>query len=297
MMKTIIIVTFPYIEHSNGIKTMHRICHTINDLGGDARLVFLSNGIRCGDATCVNPNLNTPCLREEDKHLLQTEIVVYPEVVSGNPVCASKVVRYLGNKDGLLTGQKMNAKPRDFLLAHSKVIEPKANCVLFNAELNPVFNENGAKPFYGRPMDATYTGKGFIHGKGFVHGECPTQPNMLLIERIWPKGQDQLAYLLKNIRFFYTWDAWTATNLDALMCGCIPFFLRYEPWTEEELDGSELGVIPRLDWSRKISYDSNQWLERFEQEKAALITRIGELNASWNARVKDFMEQVEGYFG
>jgi hypothetical protein len=285
MMLKIILVVPPYIEHSNGIKSLHKIAHTINMVGGDARLIFLYGGIVCGGKEWTNPLWNTPRLCEGDKHLTQTEIVVYPEIISGNPLCASKVVRYLGNKDGLLTGKKMNAKPRDFLLAHSKVIEPNAHCVLFNAGFNPIFSRRDILPSSERNLDATYI------GKGYLYGECSVRRDTILIERQWPSGQEQLAYLLRLTRYFYTWDSWTATNVEAALCGAIPIFLRYEPWTEAEIDGSEIGEIPRLD-AQNPEFDAL----KFQEGRRKLIENINWLDATWDNRVKAFVGQVTAHF-
>jgi hypothetical protein len=282
-----VIVAPPYTQSSNGIKTMHKICHTINQVGGDARLLFLNGGIQCGSSEHVNPVLNTPVLKREDLHLVTDKaIVVYPEIVSGNPLCASKVVRYLGNKDGLLTGKPMGAGPNDFLLAHSVVIEPKAHYVLHNAEFNPVFNDSDTESYERRALDATYIGKGFVHGRGFAYGECPIVPKTLWITRNWPQGAEQLAYVLRRTRFFFTYDPWTATNIEAILCGAVPYFLRYEPWTEKELDGSELGIIPRLD-------EKKHDLAAFLLNRKKLIKRIEELSLTWASRVAEFVSMAE----
>lgn len=296
-MQPIILVVPPYAEHSNGIKSLHKICHTLNQIGADARLAFLHGGIRCGGKDWTNPALNTPCLRDEDKHLFLSSIVIYPEIVTGNPACATKIVRYLGNKDGLLTGQKMNAKPTDFLLAHSKIMEPNAHCILFNAEFNPVFHNRNTAYAKDREMDATYIGKGFIHGRGFAYGDCPVVPDKLLIERMWPRGAEQLAYLLRRTRFFYTYDPMSATNVDAILCGAVPFFMRYDPWTEEEIDGSELGPLPRLDNKDMVTVFDVDEFRLFLNGRDKLVNNINLLNASWEERVKDFHEQVQAYFG
>lgn len=285
MAKTIIIVTPPYIENSNGIKSLYKIAHTINQVGGDARLVIYNGGFHFDGNEYINKALNTQCLRANDKGMLQTEIVMYPEIIPGNPLCASKIVRYLGSKDGLLTGRKMNAGPRDFLLAHSKVIEPNAHGVLFNAEFNKAFNDTDTSAAQHREFDVTYG------GKGYMYGECTIIPDTMAIAREWPRGPEQLAYLLRKVRYFYTWDSWTATNIDAILCGAVPYFLRYEPWTEAELDGSELGEIPRMDASHAEFYP----LE-FQEKRRKLIGRIAELNNSWDDRVLGFMDCADGHF-
>jgi hypothetical protein len=277
----IIIVVPPYMEQSNGIKSLHWICHTMNGVGYDARLVFLHNGvIRCGGLGWTNLGWNTPCLAENDFGLVKSEVVVYPEIVSGNPLGALRVARYLGNKEGLLTGKKMEASEHDFILAHSKVIEPKADYVLFNVEVNKCFDFDEAMP---RNMDLMYV------GKGVLYKECDVVKNTFLIGRNWPQGAEQLAYLLKRAKIFYTWDSWTQTNVEAILCGAIPYFMMYEPWTEAEIDGTELGKLPRMDVNKK-----NYVV--FNDERIRLKERINELNKTWPERVKVFGEKVLRHF-
>lgn len=290
-MTQIIIAVPPYTTQSNGVRSLHKLCHTINLVGGNARLVFMNRGsfvydklIMSSNPTWVNPEWNTPTLGPEDVNVCVDSIVLYPEIIQGNPLCSSKIVRWLGNKEGYLTGTKMNAKPRDFILTHSKAIRPDAHYALFNAELNPVFNDGGIPE--NRNINVTYT------GKGTTYGDCKIQPNSLGMTRTWPYGQDQLAYLLKRTNIFYTWDSWTATNIEAILCGAVPYFLRYEPWTEEEVDGSELGPIPRID-ARNPRIDA----EAFAEGRKQLLENIERLNSTWDARVKEFVNQVQSWFG
>jgi hypothetical protein len=173
----------------------------------------------------------------------------------------------------------------DFLLGHSTATRKDAHGILFNSEINPVFDANGAMPTPQRTMDVTYIGKGYLYGQvGYV-------ANTVFIGREWPVTQDQLAVLLRNVRCFYTWDSWTSTNVEAILCGAIPFFLRYEPWTEQDLDESELGYIPRLD-TQHTNFDA----EKFESDRKALRQRIDGLAASWDNRVREFTEKVERHF-
>ena len=278
-MRPIVIVAPPYVGHSNGIKTLHKICHTINQLGGCARLMFWYAGVvTFGGVEWTNAGWDTPCLTEDDKEIYKKAIVVYPEIVKGNPMDAPKVARYLGNKEGLLNGMGMDIGSGDFLVAHSKVIRPDADYVLFNAEINPVFNDDGSEHALNRNMDVTYI------GKGAMYGGCTVQPRSLLVERVYPRGQEQLAYVLKRTRFFYTWDSWSAINVEAIMCGAVPVFMRYEPWTENEIDGSELGILPR------------NVIQGFDDGRDRLIGRIKELDETWDSRVGEFCRRIDLHF-
>jgi hypothetical protein len=175
--------------------------------------------------------------------------------------------------------------PNDFLLAHSRATRKDAQYILFNSEINPVFNDLETLPTLDRRLDVTYVGKGDMYGRVHVLG------NTLYVSREWPSGQPQLAMLLRQVRVFYTWDSWTSTNVEAILSGAVPFFMRYEPWTEEDLDGSELGRIPRMDMQHQ-NFDP----VRFAEERRNLIVRIQILHATWDERVRDFMQAAEKHF-
>lgn len=233
----------------------------------------------------TNKEWNTPPLQDSERHLLDTAYVMYPEVMIGNPFGAKKVIRYFGNREGYCNGKLIGINPNDFLLAHSRATRADAHYVLFNAEINPVFNSVGSAPSKDRTMDATYVGKGYLYGKvGLVD-------NTIYVGRDWPTTQGQLAIFFRHTRFFYTWDSWTQTNVEAVLCGCVPFFLRYEPWTEADIDGSELGRIPRLDHNNRTVNEPE-----FQAQRKALEDRIAYLGASWDERVKTFTAKVEQHF-
>jgi hypothetical protein len=286
-MRPIIIVAAGYTHQSNGITAMHHLCHSLNLAGADARMMLeFNNEIFFSHPTQSNPVFNTPLLKVEDENILREAIVIYPEVMHGNPLAnagAHRVVRWMGNKEGVLRKNDMGAGLRDFILAHSKVISDKAHHVLFYCNIKPEFLENDSEVSL-RHMNATYI------GKGHLYGEAPIMRNTLLIERHWPCVPGQLAWLLRRIEYFYTWDCWTQTNLDAIISGCIPVFMRYKPFTSEEIDGTELGVIPRINLYQKLD------AQKFAVERATLMARMIELQASWDQRVAEFNEKVQEYF-
>ena len=88
----------PYRRTSAGIKVLHLLCHTLNLIGEEAYVTTDS----------VNPALRTPTITAEvvRRHLEAgvEPIVVYPEVVKGNPRNARSVVRYLLNRAGMIGG-------------------------------------------------------------------------------------------------------------------------------------------------------------------------------------------------
>jgi len=284
----IVIVAQPYCHWSNGTKAIHKICHTINTLGGNAKMAFHQDDINdCQyiinpKSEYVNPAWNTPIF--DRKEVPEDCFVLYPEVVLGNPLNAKKVIRFFGNKEGAFTNKKIQYGKSDFSVAHSKIVKPDADYVLFYADVNPCFNDDNTEPFYKRTLDATYIGKGYLYGK------CEHIKGTVEIGRKIPNSQEGLAEILKSVRFFHTWDSMTQTNVEAVLCGAVPVFRRYDPWTKEEIDSVEIGYIPRLDFTTEIDYKT------FKIHQLALKEKVLELTNSWDERVLGFVHAVELHF-
>jgi hypothetical protein len=288
-----VIVCARYLHNSNGIKTMHKLCHTLNGLGHDARLMFVASNdpnsqtLVYRDETWTNKAFNTPVLKEDDKDFIKSAHVVYPETIISNPLCAERIIRYFGNREKNCNGMAVMVGERDFIVAHSKAIHNKPDYVLFNAEINPAFNDIGSLPFSKRKMDVTYIGKGYIYGGVGV------LPNTLYVAREWPVTQEQLALVMRQTRFFFTWDSWTSTNVEAVLCGAVPVIENYAPWKPEEIDGTELGWLPRGEMDEDGVVMN---LKRFRAGRDDLMDKISKLSLTWNDRVGEFAVLVEKHF-
>jgi len=292
-MPKFIIVTPGYVGNSFGIKTLHYLAHTLNEEGFTARLMFMTDDGRgkqrfgYAGPEATNPAFNTPPMTAADGVGDETDIVVYPEIVSNNPLNARNVVRYFLNADGRITGRKIALGPRDFRLAFHRMFRADAHLVLGNAEFNPAFQMGNARPISERTLDLTYVGKGDRYGKVSVIR------NSVLITRVWPPDQNQLAQLLRHTRFFYTWDSVTSLNVEAILCGAMPVFLRYEPIRREDVDATELGPLPHLDMGvTNFKFDHQE----FNRGREALAGRIAGIQASWNERVRAFAAAAGVHF-
>lgn len=105
-----IIVTPAFSENNGGALFLHHLAHELNCMGERAllwrsrphwkrsifkRLLWM---VRSGTMK-ISPDLNTPLARRSD--LTPNSIVVYPEIVLGNPLDAKNIVRWLLYKPGL----------------------------------------------------------------------------------------------------------------------------------------------------------------------------------------------------
>jgi len=206
--------TFPYLllapdyrESSLGIQVMHRLCHMINEQGGKAWMV------NCA----VNPLWNTPCLGEQEWNEIQNSgqpwIAVYPEVVSGNPLSAPICVRYMLNREGVITNNSLQAGADDLFFWYrsefaEKLVNPEILC-LEAYDLDMFCDDNPQKDLHVLYLNRV--------PKSVVDfSQLPTDIHILSMED--PLTHAELAQLLKRTKVLYSFES-SGTCTLAILCG------------------------------------------------------------------------------
>ncbi len=238
------IVLAPQYNHkSAGICVLHKLCDSLNRLGHFATMVLSlpENYQYSSNQRFYKSNDEIYFLKDiyEYQTFLNEGVVIYPEIVTGNPLNAPRVVRYMLNKEGNVAGNKTLASDKDFILAFSKEFHSNPHAVLTCINNNPIFSDENTAPVEKRTLNLTYV------GKGSTHQVCSIIPNSVEINRQYPVNKAELAILLKNTRYFFSWDTVSQINIDALFSGAIPVFMSPKPFKNfEELHKSELGKFP-----------------------------------------------------
>jgi hypothetical protein len=101
---------------------MYHLVWRLNGLGHEA--MALCNEPR-NDAVQV-PERYLPFIRyidESPPELLPDDIVIYPEIVSGNPLRARRVARFLMNRPWFLSGKGIDYGDSDYIVAYSGLID------------------------------------------------------------------------------------------------------------------------------------------------------------------------------
>ena len=93
-----IIWSLEYAEHIGGIVVLHKLGKTLSDLGYK---VFLISSKTLSNSGCKLINTNEAFVLSKQKE----SVVIYPEIVKGNPLDCQKVVRWILYKPGFIGGE------------------------------------------------------------------------------------------------------------------------------------------------------------------------------------------------
>lgn len=218
-----------YRRSSAGIRVMHLLCHLLNRCGQDAYMF----------PTTTNPLWHTPLLTQElrQQHLQagREPIVVYPEVVRGNPCKGRSVVRYLLNVPGLLGGDEAFAAS-DMVFAYGQSLLPQGvgdDHILFMPPIDTSIFHNQSNPYDQQR-------KGWLIYPG-RHSEALKQhPDLAakctVITNQWPATPEEMAELFRRSERVYCFSS-TSIALEAILCGC-PAVVLKSPF----FDGVPIGV-------------------------------------------------------
>ncbi|WP_263139221.1 glycosyltransferase [Pseudomonas sp. RIT-PI-AD] len=207
------IMAADYRRNSAGIRVLHMLCDALIRSGHEAYIY----------AQVMSPDLMTPRLTDLVVELHKTAgiepIVVYPEVMDGNPLKANTVVRYLLNKPGFIEGSGVY-DPDDLVFAYTKGLTqygakpenvlflPAVDLRVFQPPQNPATRVRGKVCYYkGR--------------RG--HAEIDASllpPDAVEITPQWPESWESLAALFQQCEYLYCGEA-SGLVLEAALCGCL----------------------------------------------------------------------------
>lgn len=235
-----IIYAHAYDENSGGIIALHRLCHLINECGGEAYLypfvpsidLHLHNAAQLGhyvkaiyDATNlanyrINGAFKTPVLPPKESFIPGDDcIVVYPEVTFGNPLRANNVVRWLLHRPGYHTG-KIYYGPReiyyryaDFCIGEFSFPGSQTADTILRIQYTPIdlYRERPEDRDRQRAGTAYCVRKG--KGRALIHDVADS----ILIDG---KSHAETAAILKSAKRFISYDPYTHYSYFAAVAGC-----------------------------------------------------------------------------
>ena len=201
-----------FSQQSAGIRALHYLCHALNEMGREAYLV---------GTDIESETLRTPLLRSSDiiRHVKSglMPVMIYPEVVRGNPLRMPFVVRWWLNKPGYVGGDE-TLSADELFFTYSKGFVPEGMDVdllniplidnsLFHNENNPDDQQRSGACFYAHK----YLAKG---GELTEHARDATS----LCQDV-SLSHAQIATILRRSEVLYCYEP-TSMIGEALLCGC-----------------------------------------------------------------------------
>lgn len=205
---------FDYRRSSAGIRVMHMLCDALIRSGYEAYVL----------AEVFSPDLMTPRLTDQviqhHRDLGVRPIAVYPEVIDGNPLQGSVVVRYLLNKPGFIGGSGAYgendlyfAYKSDFMLEgmspEQHLFLPAIDSNIFRPADDPARRCPGSVCYYlGHKRHARL------------------DPSLLPADAIeitlnYPDSWEGLADIFQRCEYLYLGEA-SGLAYEAALCGCTP---------------------------------------------------------------------------
>lgn len=291
-----LIVAPSYNENSGGIVVLHKLCHVLNEIGYDAYLYPIQhernlrpNYLMIRDIASqikfeikrrvkkflVCEIFNTPVLKSVRSADINEFIVVYPEVVSGNPLGAKFVVRWLLHQPGFHTGNvnyyagelyyKFNSAIKDFYICGSKLSQNELKVIHYPLE---IYNENGAAEVRSGAAYCIRKGR----GKRIQHDLNES----VLIDG---KSHSEIAEIFKNCRMFVSYDTYTAYSLFAVLCGAKSIVIPDEgvgidEWYPDPHDRNGIAYGFEQAELNRAQNTSHLVLERIRQEESSVVDRV-----------------------
>lgn len=220
-----IIVAPPFRHNSAGIRVLHKLGHLLTEAGQTA-YIFNKK---------TNPkwSISSISFAKTYKLIKKGAIVIYPEIVKGNPLNSQVVVRYVLNNPGLLGGDKVfDGSEIVFyftrLLAPNTAAHKRVLC-LPTIETDIFFADQ-------REKDLDYL---VYFGK---HPIIKNYPKEKVISNSWPAKSFELAELLRRCRKLISYDNFTALTFEATLCGCLAVIVPDGFREKADFNNSEFGT-------------------------------------------------------
>jgi hypothetical protein len=237
---------------------LHFLCSQLNALGHEATVYIYT--------TDQVTNFGNPIGHNPDA------IVIYPEVITNNPLNAKKVVRYLLNKEAAIDGKPIEWGANDFPMAYSKLYKDCDTLFYPIADIDTV-NRNETREY-----------NSYYVGKGNKYNICLPLPGCQEITTSTPR--EEFIDILNKSKILFTYDTLTSTNLDAALCGAIPYFLLKPP---ENLKDAEL---------------EKYWLESLDPQEVAQVKenietlkpRILQMRKEFPQKLTGMCNKIEAHF-
>lgn len=289
-----LVVAPPYNPDSGGAIFLHGLVHALNSLGASAALwpiwrpaprnlrARLRDAVRRPSllwrdrAFATQPDRLTPVAAPGD--LRPDSIVVYPEIVLGNPLGARNVVRWLLYRPGLRDPFAFGPNEMFFRAGEMSDLPELTGGApeLFLWQINPAYRNEGR---------TDRSGACFLVRKGAAKPRIPQTEGAIQIDGL---SHAETAAIFNRCEVFYSYDEASFYSQYAAICGCLSvvvpgLYPSREAWVKEH-PPARYGVaygLADLDHARATQ---SRAIELLQAQEAAGLDSVRQFLALTDAR-------------
>jgi hypothetical protein len=296
-----------YSENNGGAVTLHHLCDLINKNGYQGYLYpgFDNVELNLNNYLTVLPKFlyklirqpfrrfktsnrfNSPIIRNFPNGFdLNEVIVVYPEIVFGNPLGAKNVVRWFLHNPGFFSGKifygpdeiyfKYSAQYKDVKYLNSKM--SNNNLYIFTY-LKKYYND--------LDFSNNRTGIAYCVRKGALSITPFDLKHAILIDGMKHK---EISKIFKSVKFFISFDPHTAFSRFAALCGCISIVVP-QVGIDEEVWQPDLEKRYGISYGFEKAKIDKALATVKELKKQLLIEEFNSIKV-----VKEFIGEVDSFF-
>ena len=285
-MKPIVVNTSPFDETSGGSIVLHYLVDRLRNIGIDAYVyptlyldeypkwprlapktrltIFLRNFVRRRmmiKRFRTHPSMNTPIA---PKRILRDSIAVYPETISGNPLNANHVVRWLLHKPGFFK--------KDVFFGSDELTYFYQQAFRDGHEW--VDPDNLLRVRWVR--DDIYFDKGLTERKGacrlirkgtITGSTAPEDDDAIIVDAM---SHEEKAEIFNHCKFFYCHDPYTMYCYYAALCGCTPIVVPQPNLSREDWRSTypfKHGIAYGIEEAQWASDTRDELLKEFAAQK------------------------------
>jgi hypothetical protein len=268
-MSKIIIVTPSYNPAIGGALVLHKLSHVLNVLGYDS---YLTTTVKLNgqlEYFTLNENYNTKLATSINP---QDDIVIYPEIESGNPLGCNNVVRYLLNNYHLPSEESniMSTWGENdyWLYLHEHFydgIKDRNFLHIIESKLD-IYKDYGLS----RNIEACFT---YRKRSNEIQSLTPIHPPNSL-EILYNIQDQELINIFNSCKRFYSYDYETYLSQLAALCGCESIIVPYKDIKKNELINKQpalkYGVaygLEDLDYANSTKHLLRDYLQGLEDQQ------------------------------
>jgi hypothetical protein len=216
-----------------------------------------------------------------DPRHTEQAVVIYPEIVSGNPLGAPKVARWFLHRPGYHTSH-INYGDGEIYFFFDEAFNDKA----INSDADNLLRLTYINPIFQRTNFGARSGSCYLIRKGKLRSLNKHPPDAILIDNLSDKEK---AAVFNQVECLYSYDPYTLYVRYAAICGCIPVII-----PEDGVSKEEWRPNPRRRLG--VAYGAAE-IPLARQQQDDLVKQLKMATAEEDLMLHRFVQKCRSHFG